>query len=221
MLKIIWICHLYSITISFYYFEVQLRNTKNNLYLKKKQYAPRSSISGAWKSLHIFSIKLSGCTINYNQCEKHHLVRMTHNLQSPLGLSITLNPGGFQVKWSDNAGRSKYHYHFKISEHSKLNLKWKIIFKKKKSWIRMYKHSQTTERHNSQSINIQGKPLFLSFAEPAHLIVCTVLLATLATLEQIGGGSLLSGHLVIINGLFGELSSQLPHFITCHFLQPN
>lgn len=56
---------------------------------------------------------------------------MIHNLQSPLGLSVTLNPGGFQVKWSDNAGRSKYHYHFKISEHSKLNLKWKIIFKKK------------------------------------------------------------------------------------------
>ena len=48
-----------------------------------------------------------------------------------MGLSVTLNPGGFQVKWSDNAGRSKYHYHFKISEHSKLNLKWKIIFKKK------------------------------------------------------------------------------------------
>ena len=35
MPKIIWICYLYSITISFYYFEVQLSNTKNNLYLKK------------------------------------------------------------------------------------------------------------------------------------------------------------------------------------------
>ena len=172
--------------------------------------------------MHTFSIKLSGRTANDNQCEKHHLVRMIHNLQSPLGLSVTLNPGGFQVKWSDNAGRSKYHYHFKISEQSKLNLKWKIIFKKKNNpWIQKYMHSQTTERHYSQSIYIQGKPLFISFAEPAYLIVCTVLLATLATLEQIGGGSLLSGHLVVINGLFGELSSQLPHFITCHFLQPN
>lgn len=71
------------------------------------------------------------------------------------------------------------------------------------------------------SLNPPVSPTCISFFEFwwTHLIVCTVLLATLATLEQICDCALLSGHLVIINRFFGEFSPQLSHLITSHFLQ--
>lgn len=56
-------------------------------------------------------------------------------------------------------------------------------------------------------------------ASRLDLIVCAVALLAFAAFEQIGFGTLYGGQLGIIDGLFDEFLTQLPHFVAGHLLR--
>ena len=70
-------------------------------------------------------------------------------------------------------------------------------------------------------INKIKKSHSLSHNSDAYLVVCAVVFAAFAALEEISSGATSLGHLVVVNRFLCQLGSQLFHFIAGHLLISN